>query len=123
MTINPAQVAGVREIVVTTPTPGGVHNALVMAALHLTGVTEGYAVGGAQAIAALAYGTETVRRVDKIVGPGGAFVAAAKRRVYGAVGIDVIAGPSEILIVPDGPAPGSGGNPPQEPSQALAKVL
>ncbi len=105
MTIIPARVAGVREIVVTTPTPGGVHNALVMAALHLTGVTEGYAVGGAQAIAALAYGTETVRRVDKIVGPGGAFVAAAKRRVYGAVGIDVIAGPSEILIVTDGTAP------------------
>ena len=105
MTVIPAKVAGVQEIVVTMPTPGGVRNALAMAALHLTGVTEGYAVGGAQAIAALAYGTESVRRVDKIVGPGGAFVAAAKRRVYGAVGIDMIAGPSEILIVTDGSAP------------------
>ena len=105
MTIIPAKVAGVGEIVVTMPTPGGVRNGLVMAALHLAGVVEGYAVGGAQAIAALAYGTETIRRVDKIVGPGGAFVAAAKRRVYGAVGIDVIAGPSEILIVTDGTVP------------------
>jgi len=105
MTVIPAQVAGVRDIVVTVPTPDGVRNAWVLAALALTGVECVYTIGGAQAIAALAYGTQTIRRVDKIVGPGGAFVAAAKRLVFGPVGIDSIAGPSEILIIADGSAP------------------
>lgn len=105
MTVLPAKVAGVGEIAVTMPTPGGVPNPLALAALHLAGVGEAYAVGGAQAVAALAYGTETIRPVDKILGPGGAFVAAAKRRVFGKVGIDLIAGPSEILIITDGDPP------------------
>ena len=105
MTIVPARVAGVGEVVVTMPAPGGARDPMVLAALHLTGVTEAYAVGGAQAIAALAWGTETIRPVDKILGPGNAYVAAAKRRVYGKTGIDLIAGPSEILIVTDGSAP------------------
>ena len=105
MTAVPARVAGVGEIAVTMPTPGGARNPMVLAALHLAGVGEAYAIGGAQAIAALAFGTETVSAVDKIVGPGGAFVAAAKRQVFGTVGIDLIAGPSEIVIVTDGSAP------------------
>lgn len=105
MTIIPARVAGVGELVVTMPAPGGVRNPMVLAALHLAGVTEAYAVGGAQAIAALAWGTETIRCVDKIVGPGGAYVAAAKQQVFGKTGIDMIAGPSEILIIADGTAP------------------
>ncbi|MEM1231188.1 MAG: histidinol dehydrogenase [Pseudomonadota bacterium] len=104
MTAVPARVAGVREIIMTVPTPGGVRNPLVLGAAHLAGVTQGFTLGGAQAIAALAYGCEPVPRVDKIVGPGGAFVAAAKRLVYGQVGIDAIAGPSEILILADASA-------------------
>ncbi len=105
MTIIPARVAGVREVVVTMPTPRGERNPMVLAALHVVGVSEAYAIGGAQAIAALAWGTETIRPVDKIVGPGNAYVAAAKRQVFGRTGIDQIAGPSEILIVTDGTAP------------------
>jgi len=102
MTVIPARVAGVREIVVTVPTPGGVRNPWVLAAMHIAGVDRVFTVGGAQAIAALAFGTQTIARVDKIVGPGGAYVAAAKRLVFGPVGIDVIAGPSEILVISDG---------------------
>ena len=105
MTIVPARVAGVGEIVVAMPTPGGAPHPMVLAALHLVGIEEAYAIGGAQAVAALAWGTGTIRCVDKIVGPGGAYVAAAKRQVYGKTGIDLIAGPSEILIVTDGTAP------------------
>lgn len=105
MTAIPARVAGVGEVVMTVPTPDGVRNPLVMAAAHVAGIERGFAVGGAQAVAALAFGTATVPRVDKIVGPGGAFVAAAKRQVFGAVGIDIIAGPSEVLIIADGSAP------------------
>ena len=105
MTIIPAQVAGVEEIVVTMPCPGGMRNPLALAALHVAGVREAYAVGGAQAVAALAYGTQTIRPVDKIVGPGGAWVAEAKRQLFGRVGIDLIAGPTEILIITDGSAP------------------
>ena len=104
MTAIPAAVAGVKEIVVTVPTPDGVRNPLVLAAMHIAGVSRVFCVGGAQAIAALAFGTRTIPRVDKIVGPGGAFVAAAKRLVFGPVGIDVIAGPSEILVISDGSA-------------------
>ena len=105
MTVVPARVAGVREVVVTMPMPRGERNDMVLAALHLVGVTEAYAIGGAQAVAALAWGTETIEPVDKIVGPGNAYVAAAKRQVYGRTGIDQIAGPSEILIVTDATAP------------------
>ena len=94
--------AGVREIVMVVPTPGGEKNPLVLAAAALAGVDRVFGIGGAQAIGALAYGTETVPQVDKIVGPGNAYVAAAKRRVFGVVGIDMVAGPSEILIVCDG---------------------
>jgi len=104
MNALPAAVAGVTDIVMVVPTPGGVKNPLVLAAAHLAGVTSAYAIGGAQAIAALAYGTATIPAVDKIVGPGNAYVAAAKRRVFGVVGIDMIAGPSEILIIADGSA-------------------
>jgi len=104
MTAIPARVAGVQELVMVVPTPDGRRNDLVLAAAHVAGIRRGFAVGGAQAIAALAYGTETVPKVDKIVGPGGAYVAAAKRLVFGTVGIDVIAGPSEVLIVADGSA-------------------
>ncbi|MFW6093392.1 MAG: histidinol dehydrogenase [Pseudomonadota bacterium] len=107
MSAVPARVAGVDEIVMTVPTPDGVRNPLVLAAAHVAGVSRGFALGGAQAVAALAFGTDTVPRVDKIVGPGGAFVAAAKRQVFGAVGIDIIAGPSEVLIIADGSAPAS----------------
>jgi histidinol dehydrogenase len=101
MNALPAQVAGVREIVMVVPTPGGARNPLVLAAAHVAGVTRAFTIGGAQAIAALAYGTATIPAVDKIVGPGNAYVAAAKRRVFGAVGIDMIAGPSEIIVIAD----------------------
>ena len=101
MNAIPARVAGVRRIAMVVPAPGGVLAAAVLAAAEIADVTEIYRVGGAQAIAALAYGTETIAPVDKIVGPGNAYVAAAKRRVFGAVGIDMIAGPSEILVVAD----------------------
>ena len=104
MTVIPAHVAGVAEIVMVVPTPGGARNPLVLAAAHLAGVTRAFAIGGAQAIAALAYGTATVPAVDKICGPGNAYVAAAKRRVFGAVGIDMIAGASEVLVIADGSA-------------------
>ncbi len=105
MTVIPARVAGVGEVIATVPTPSGVRNAHVCAAMSLAGVDRVFTIGGAQAIAALAYGTATVPRVDKIVGPGGAFVAAAKRLVFGPVGIDLIAGPSEVLIIADGSVP------------------
>ncbi len=102
MNAVPAKVAGVREVVMVVPTPSGVKNQMVLAAAHLAGVDRVFTIGGAQAVAALAYGTQTVPRVDKIVGPGNAYVAEAKRRVFGAVGIDMIAGPSEILVICDG---------------------
>jgi histidinol dehydrogenase len=105
MNAIPAQVAGVKEIVMVVPTPDGVRNNLVLAAAALSGVTRVFTVGGAQAVAALAYGTHTIPAVDKIVGPGNAYVAAAKRRVFGQVGIDMVAGPSEILIIADGTTP------------------
>ncbi|WP_298497867.1 histidinol dehydrogenase [uncultured Maritimibacter sp.] len=101
MNAIPAKVAGVGRLVVTVPTPDGVINPLVMCACQIAGVDEVYRIGGAQAIAALAYGTDTIAPVDKITGPGNAFVAAAKRRVFGKVGIDMIAGPSEILVIAD----------------------
>lgn len=101
MNAVPAKVAGVGRLVVTVPTPDGIINPLVMMACKVAGVDEVYRIGGAQAIAALAYGTETIAPVDKITGPGNAFVAAAKRRVFGKVGIDMIAGPSEILVIAD----------------------
>jgi histidinol dehydrogenase len=101
MNAIPARVAGVERLVMTVPAPDGALNALVLAAAQLVGVDEVYRIGGAQAIAALAHGTETIAPVDKIVGPGNAYVAAAKRRVFGKVGIDMIAGPSEILVVAD----------------------
>ncbi|MBV9815824.1 MAG: histidinol dehydrogenase, partial [Alphaproteobacteria bacterium] len=101
MNAIPAKVAGVERLVMTVPTPRGVLNPLVLAAAEMVGVDEIYRLGGAQAIAALAYGTATIAPVDKIVGPGNAYVAAAKRRVFGRVGIDMIAGPSEILVVAD----------------------
>ena len=104
MNVLPAKVAGVSQIVMVVPTPNGVKNALVLAAAHLAGVTCTYTIGGAQAIAALAFGTATIAQVDKIVGPGNAYVAAAKRRVFGAVGIDMVAGPSEVLVIADGSA-------------------
>ncbi len=102
MNAIPAQVAGVREIVMVAPAPDGARNPMVLAAAAVAGVGRAFAVGGAQAVAALAYGTATIPAVDKIVGPGNAYVAAAKRRVFGTVGIDMIAGPSEILIICDG---------------------
>lgn len=102
MSAIPAKVAGVREIVMVVPTPGGEINDLVLAAAAVAGVERIFTIGGAQAIAALAYGTESVPKVDKIVGPGNIYVATAKREVYGQVGIDMIAGPSEILIICDG---------------------
>lgn len=102
MNAVPAKVAGVKEVIMVVPTPSGVRNPMVLAAAYLAGVDRVFTIGGAQAVAALAYGTATVPRVDKIVGPGNAFVAEAKRRVFGAVGIDMIAGPSEILILCDG---------------------
>jgi histidinol dehydrogenase len=102
MNAIPAQVAGVRDIVMVVPTPDGVKNQMVLAAAAIAGVTRVITIGGAQAVGALAYGTETIPAVDKIVGPGNAYVAAAKRRVFGTVGIDMIAGPSEILVLCDG---------------------
>ncbi len=102
MNAMPAKVAGVQKIEMVVPTPGGEKNPLVLAAASLCGVTRAYAIGGAQAVAALAYGTKAVPCVDKIVGPGNAYVAAAKRYVFGRVGIDMIAGPSEILVICDG---------------------
>jgi histidinol dehydrogenase len=101
MNAVPAQVAGVPRIAMVVPMPGGVINGLVLAAARLAGVTEIYRIGGAQAVAALAFGTATVKAVAKIVGPGNAYVAAAKRQVFGAVGIDSIAGPSEVLVIAD----------------------
>lgn len=102
MNAIPAKVAGVSEVIMVVPTPDGLRNPLVLAAAAVAGVDRVFTIGGAQAIAALAYGTETIPAVDKIVGPGNAYVAAAKRRVFGTVGIDMIAGPSEILILCDG---------------------
>jgi histidinol dehydrogenase len=102
MNAIPAQVAGVKEIVMVVPTPDGIRNGMVLAAAAIAGVTRVITIGGAQAVGALAYGTETIPAVDKIVGPGNAYVAAAKRRVFGTVGIDMIAGPSEILVLCDG---------------------
>ncbi len=104
MNVIPAQVAGVAEIALCVPTPDGKMNPYVAAAIDLLGVREVYRVGGAQAVAALAYGTETIRKVDKIAGPGNIYVAVAKRMVYGEVGIDMVAGPSEILIIADSTA-------------------
>ena len=101
MNAVPAKVAGVRRLAIAVPTPGGVVNPLVLLAARIAGVDEIYRIGGAQAVAALAYGTETIAPVDKITGPGNAYVAAAKRRVFGRVGIDMIAGPSEILVIAD----------------------
>ncbi|MEI6759851.1 MAG: histidinol dehydrogenase [Betaproteobacteria bacterium] len=105
MNAIPAQVAGVAEIIMVVPTPKGEKNPLVLAAAHLAGVHRVFTIGGAQAVAALAYGTATIPKVDKITGPGNAYVAAAKRRVFGTVGIDMIAGPSEILVLADGSTP------------------
>jgi len=104
MNAIPAHVAGVPEIVMVVPAPGGVRNPLVLAAAHLAGVTRAFTIGGAQAVAALAYGTATIPAVDKICGPGNAYVAAAKRRVFGVVGIDMVAGASEILVIADATA-------------------
>jgi histidinol dehydrogenase len=105
MNAIPAHVAGVAEIIMVVPTPRGEKNALVLAAAHVAGVSRAFTIGGAQAIGALAYGTRTIPRVDKITGPGNAYVASAKRRVFGQVGIDMIAGPSEILVLADGTTP------------------
>jgi len=102
MNAIPAKVAGVQELIMVVPTPNGEKNALVLAAAAIAGVDRVFCIGGAQAVGALAYGTETVPQVDKIVGPGNAYVAAAKRRVFGIVGIDMVAGPSEILVICDG---------------------
>ncbi|WP_454723406.1 MULTISPECIES: histidinol dehydrogenase [Cupriavidus] len=102
MNAIPARVAGVKEVIMVVPTPGGVRNELVLAAAQIAGVDRVFTIGGAQAVGALAYGTATLPQVDKIVGPGNAYVAAAKRRVFGTVGIDMIAGPSEILVICDG---------------------
>ena len=105
MNAIPAHVAGVGEIIMVVPTPQGVKNPLVLAAAYVAGVSRAFTVGGAQAVAALAYGTATIPAVNKITGPGNAYVAAAKRRVFGTVGIDMIAGPSEILVLADGSTP------------------
>jgi len=105
MNVVPARVAGVGEVVMVVPTPGGEKNPLVLAAAHVAGVHRVFTVGGAQAVAALAYGTATIPRVDKITGPGNAYVASAKKHVFGQVGIDMIAGPSEILVLADGSTP------------------
>jgi histidinol dehydrogenase len=102
MNAIPAKIAGVRELIMCVPTPGGERNPLVLAAAAIAGIDRVFAIGGAQAIAALAYGTQSVPQVDKIVGPGNAWVVAAKRRVFGTVGIDMISGPTEILVVCDG---------------------
>jgi histidinol dehydrogenase len=105
MNAIPAHVAGVREIIMVVPTPRGEKNALVLAAAYVAGVTRAFTIGGAQAVAALAFGTPAVPKVDKITGPGNAYVASAKKRVFGMVGIDMIAGPSEILVLADGSTP------------------
>src|SRR5574344_1364515 len=105
MNAIPAQVAGVAEIIMVVPTPKGEKNPLVLAAAYIAGVTRAFTIGGAQAVAALAYGTATIPKVDKITGPGNAYVASAKKRVFGHVGIDMIAGPSEILVLADGTTP------------------
>ena len=105
MNAIPAHVAGVGEIIMVVPTPKGEKNPLVLAAAYVAGVTRAFTIGGAQAVAALAYGTQTVPKVDKITGPGNAYVASAKKRVFGTVGIDMIAGPSEILVLADGSTP------------------
>ncbi len=105
MNAIPAHVAGVGEIIMVVPTPRGERNDLVLAAAYVAGVTRAFTIGGAQAVAALAYGTETVPKVDKITGPGNAYVASAKKHVFGTVGIDMIAGPSEILVLADGSTP------------------
>jgi histidinol dehydrogenase len=105
MNAIPAHVAGVAEIIMVVPTPRGERNPLVLAAAYVAGVTRVFTIGGAQAVGALAYGTESVPRVDKVTGPGNAYVASAKRRVFGQVGIDMIAGPSEILVLADGSTP------------------
>jgi histidinol dehydrogenase len=105
MNALPAHVAGVQEIIMVVPTPNGVRNPLVLAAACVAGVSRAFTVGGAQAVAALAYGTATIPKVDKITGPGNAYVASAKKRVFGTVGIDMIAGPSEILVLADGTTP------------------
>jgi histidinol dehydrogenase len=102
MNAIPAKVAGVKEVIMVVPTPGGTHNSLVLAAAAVAGVDRIFTIGGAQAVGALAYGTQNIPAVDKIVGPGNAYVASAKRRVFGIVGIDMIAGPSEILVICDG---------------------
>jgi len=105
MNAVPAKVAGVPEVIMVTPTPDGTRNPIVLAAAALAGVDRVWAIGGAQAVGALAYGTASIAQVDKVVGPGNAYVAAAKRRVFGTVGIDMVAGPSEILIICDGTTP------------------
>jgi histidinol dehydrogenase len=105
MNAIPAHVAGVQDIIMVVPTPQGVRNPLVLAAACVAGVSRAFTVGGAQAVAALAYGTATIPKVDKITGPGNAYVASAKKRVFGTVGIDMIAGPSEILVLADGSTP------------------
>lgn len=105
MNAIPAHVAGVEEIIMVVPTPQGVKNPLVLAAAYVAGVSRAFTIGGAQAVAALAFGTATVPKVDKITGPGNAYVASAKKRVFGTVGIDMIAGPSEILVLADGTTP------------------
>jgi len=104
MNVIPAQVAGVKEIALCVPTPRGEMNPSVMAAVRLLGVNEAYRIGGAQAIGAMAYGTKTIKKVDKVVGPGNIYVATAKKMVFGTVDIDMIAGPSEILIIADSSA-------------------
>ena len=101
MNAIPAKVAGVKELIMVVPTPNGERNQLVLAAAAISGVDRVFCIGGAQGVGALAYGTETVPQVDKVVGPGNAYVAAAKRRVFGVVGIDMVAGPSEILVICD----------------------
>ncbi|PIT11014.1 histidinol dehydrogenase [Snodgrassella communis] len=105
MNAMPAHVAGVAEIVMVVPMPYGERNDIVLAAAYVAGVTQVFTIGGAQAVAALAYGTQSIAQVDKITGPGNAYVAAAKRRVFGVVGIDMVAGPSEILVIADGTTP------------------
>jgi len=102
MNAIPAKVAGVGEIIMVTPTPNGLANDMVLAAAHIAGITQVFCIGGAQAVAALAYGTQGIPSVDKIVGPGNIYVATAKKQVFGRVGIDMIAGPSEILVICDG---------------------
>ena len=123
MNVVPAKVAGVEEICMATPTPGGKIDPTVLAAASIAGVTEIYRIGGAQAVGALAYGTETVSRVDKIVGPGSRWVAEAKRQVFGWVDIDIIAGPSEIVVIADESAdPRHAGIDPGRPYPAGSRI-